>query len=104
MTTSLDPQTRTRINAASLPATVERQWRRPSINIAPPERAARIFIGVAVVIAGAVLLVSAGSAVAVVLEVFLIAAGVDLAVTGALGHCPLYARLGHLPSSLRRSI
>jgi hypothetical protein len=48
--------------------------------------------------------VSAGSAVAVILEALLIAAGVDLAVTGALGHCPLCAELGHLPPSLRRSI
>jgi hypothetical protein len=87
-----------------LPATAKRWRRRPSINIAPPERAARNFIGVAAVIVGAVLLVSAGSTPAVVLEVFLIAAGVDLAVTGALGHCPLYAKLGHLPPSVRRPI
>jgi len=104
MTTSTHPQERTGTNAASLPATAKRRWRRPSINIAAPERAARICIGVVAVIVGAVLLVSAGSALAVVLEVFLIAAGVDLAVTGALGHCPLYAKLGHLPPSLRRSI
>ena len=36
-----------------------------------------------------------------VLEALLVAAGLDLAVTGALGHCPLYARLGYLPKSLR---
>jgi hypothetical protein len=38
---------------------------------------------------------------AVVLELLLIAAELDLAVTGALGHCPLYAKLGYLPKSLR---
>ena len=67
-------------------------WR--TVNIAPAERAGRILIGTAAIVAGAVLLLSAGSTLAVVLEVLLIAAGLDLAVTGALGHCPLYARLG----------
>ena len=44
-----------------------------------------------------------GAALAVVLEVLLAVAGLDLVVTGALGHCPLYSRLGHVPASLRRS-
>jgi len=46
---------------------------------------------------------SATSVLAVVLEVLLVAAGLDLAITGALGHCPLYAKLGHVPASLRKS-
>lgn len=46
---------------------------------------------------------SAMSVLAVVLEVLLVAAGLDLAITGALGHCPLYAKLGHVPASLRKS-
>jgi hypothetical protein len=25
----------------------------------------------------------------------------DLAITGALGHCPLYNKLGYVPKSLR---
>jgi hypothetical protein len=29
--------------------------------------------------------------------------GLDLFVTGASGHCPLYAKLGHMPRSLRRT-
>jgi hypothetical protein len=74
----------------------------PSINITPIERAGRIAIGFAAIIAGVVLLTSAASATGVVLEVLLVAAGLDLAVTGALGHCPLYQRLGHVPASLRR--
>jgi len=37
----------------------------------------------------------------VVLQLLLIAAGLDLAATGALGHCPLYAKLGYLAKSLR---
>jgi hypothetical protein len=28
-------------------------------------------------------------------------AGADLLVTGALGHCPLYQKLGYIPTSLR---
>ena len=74
--------------------------RRLSVNITPVERGGRIAIGLAAMIAGLVLVASAGSAVAVVLELLLIAAGLDLLVTGALGHCPLYQRLGHMPASL----
>ena len=77
-------------------------FHRPSINISTPERAGRIAIGVAAVIADTVLLAPAPSVLAGVLEVLLVAAGLDLAVTGALGHCPLYAKLGHTPKSLRR--
>lgn len=79
-----------------------RRLRRPSINITPVERAGRIVIGATAVAAGVVLLTSAGAVLAVVLEALLVAAGLDLAVTGALGHCPLYTKLGHVPASLRR--
>lgn len=74
--------------------------RRLAVNISPAERGGRIVLGLAAIIAGAVLLASAGSTLAIVLEVLLIAAGVDLVVTGSLGHCPLYQRLGHVPTSL----
>ncbi len=74
-------------------------WR--TVNITPTGRLGRIAVGLAAIIAGIVLLTSAGPAVAVVLELLLVAAGLDLAVTGALGHCPLYAKLGYLPKSLR---
>ena len=77
-------------------------WRRPSVTITPVERAGRIVLGIGVVVAGAVLLTTAPSALAIVLEVLLVAAGLDLIVTGSLGHCPLYARLGHVPEALRR--
>ncbi len=77
-----------------------RRQTRFSVNITPVERGGRIAIGLTAVIAGVVLLVSAGSALAVVLELLLIVAGLDLLVTGALGHCPLYQRLGYLPASL----
>ena len=77
--------------------------RRLTVNITPVERGGRIAIGLAAVIAGVILLVSAASALSVVFEILLIAAGLDLVVTGALGHCPLYQRLGHVPASLRRA-
>ncbi len=82
---------------------LRRPSRRLSVNITPVERIGRVVIGLAAIIAAAVLLTSAGSVLAVVLEVLLIGAGLDLAITGTLGHCPLYAKLGHVPASLRRS-
>ena len=75
---------------------------RPRVNITPSERAGRILVGLGAVVVGAVLLASAPSALALVLESLLVAAALDLAVTGGLGHCPLYAKLGHMPASLRR--
>ena len=75
--------------------------RRPPINISPSERLGRIFLGLVGVIGGIVLLGAAGGAFVAVLEVLLILAGLDLMVTGALGHCPLYQRLGHIPRSLK---
>jgi hypothetical protein len=75
--------------------------RRPTINITPSERAGRIAIGGAAAIAGLVLLASATGALAIVLLVLLVLTGLDLVVTGALGHCPLYHKLGHMPRSLR---
>lgn len=64
------------------------------VNISPSERAGRIFVGLAVIVAGIVLLASAGPVLNVILELLLVAAGLDLLVTGATGHCPLYAKLG----------
>ncbi len=75
---------------------------RPTVNITPFERLARVGFGIAGTVAGLLLLASAGGAVAIVLEVLLVLAGLDLVVTGALGHCPLYRRLGYVPPSLRR--
>lgn len=77
--------------------------RRPVVNITPRERAGRILVGLAATVAGVVLLASATAAGVVALEILLVLAGLDLAITGALGHCPLYQRLGHIPPSLRRS-
>ena len=85
---------------AALTGSGEHRRRRLSVNITPVERIGRIVIGLAAVIAGIVLLVSASSWLAAALEVLLIAAGLDLLVTGAIGHCPLYQRLGYVPRSL----
>ena len=75
--------------------------KRPSINITPAERVGRILIGGAAAVAGAVLLSAASGTVAVALELLLVLAGLDLVVTGAIGFCPLYRKLGHVPRSLR---
>lgn len=77
--------------------------RRPPINISPGERVARIAVGAAGAIAGTLLLASAGGVVAVVLEIALVLAGLDLVVTGALGFCPLYHRLGRTQRAVGRS-
>lgn len=77
--------------------------RRWSINITPAERVGRIVLGVAAMVTALVLLTKAASGLAVVLELLLVAAGLDLAVTGATGHCPLYQKLGFAPQSLPRS-
>ena len=77
--------------------------KRPNVNITPLERMGRILVGSVGLVGGLLLLGSAGTALAVVLEVLLVLAGLDLMVTGALGHCPLYQKLGHVPASLRRT-
>ncbi len=79
---------------------MSRRW---PVNVTPPERVARIVIGTSAAIAGVVLLSAGPGILALVLEVLLVLAGLDLVVTGALGHCPLYAKLGRLPSSLTGS-
>lgn len=77
--------------------------KRPEINISPVERAGRVVIGGSAAAFGLVLLSSAGTALAVVLLILLVLAGLDLVVTGALGHCPLYARLARASRQPRAS-
>lgn len=74
---------------------------RPSVNVTPTERIARVVLGATVVITAVLLLQDAGSGLAVTLKVLLGLAGLDLVVTGAIGHCPLYKKLGHVPASLK---
>ena len=82
-------------------STMTQHPHRWSVNITPAERVGRIVLGVGAMVVAIALLTAAGSILAVILEVLLFAAGADLAVTGALGHCPLYQKLGHVPRSLR---
>ena len=72
-----------------------------TVNITPAERVARVVLGTLAAIVGLVLLTGATSGIAVLLDGLLVLAGLDLLVTGALGHCPLYAKLGHVPASLK---
>ncbi len=75
-------------------------WR--AVNITPVERGGRGLIGLAAIIAGVVLLTRAGSILASVLELLLVAAGLDTMITAATGHPTLYQKLGHLAKSLGR--
>jgi len=80
-----------------------RLLQRPSVNITPAERWGRMLIGLIGVVAGVVLLVQGGSTVVIVFDALLVVAAFDLLITGMLGHCPLYSKLGHVPASLKRS-
>lgn len=68
-------------------------WRR--VNLSATQRVGRILLGLTAVAAGFMLISSAGSAAAVVFESLLATIGVDLVVTGSIGHCPLYAEIQH---------
>lgn len=73
------------------------------VNISSPERVARVVLGAALAVAGLAIL-GAGPAVAGALgALLLVAVGVDFVYTGATGYCPLYAKLGHVPRSLREA-
>ena len=74
---------------------------RSRTNITTVERAGRVAVGILAGAFGVAGLTGAGSALAIVMYLLLIAAGVDLIVTGATGHCPLYQKLGYTPRSLR---
>ena len=76
--------------------------KRPFVNITPLERVGRLLVGSIGAIGGFVLLASSGGVIAAVFAILIALAGLDLVITGALGHCPLYRRLGHVPPSLRR--
>ena len=77
--------------------------RHVQVNISAVERVARVLIGLHGVVVGLVLLTAAPTAAAGVLEALLVPLGLALVVTGARGHCPLYAKFGRLPRSLRRA-
>lgn len=76
---------------------------RSKVNITPAVRVGRILLGLIGAVGGILLLAGSPTALSGTLEVLLVLAGLDLVVTGASGHCPLYQKLGLLPRSLRRS-
>ncbi len=82
-------------------ATRARPFRRPRVNLTGRERLARVVLGATGALLGAALLATGAGTVSSVLEILLVATGLDLLVTGALGHCPLYAKLGYDRRSLR---
>ena len=71
------------------------------INIMPTERAAGIVLGSLATLVGLVLLTGATSDLPATVEVLLVLVGLDLVITGALGHCPLYAKLAHMSAWLQ---
>ena len=77
--------------------------KRWSVNITPAERVGRVLVGLVGVVSGVILLSGSPSLLVGALELLLAATGLDLVVTGAIGHCPLYQKLGHVPRSLRRT-
>ena len=72
------------------------------INIGTPERVARVVLGGVAAVIGVLVLAGGPGAWGLVGALLLVAAGLDFVVTGAAGYCPLYARLGHVPRSLRQ--
>src|SRR5437016_6277600 len=76
-------------------------WR--TVSVSPAERVGGIRIGLAAVAVGGPLPGSAGSALAVVLKLLLVPAGLDTLVTRISGRCPLHletrpgARRDHQP-------
>lgn len=76
--------------------------RRRTTNISTPERVARVGFGGLAAVLGVVIIAGGPSAWALIAALLLVAAGLDFVVTGATGHCPLYAWLGHVPRSLRQ--
>ena len=73
------------------------------VNITPAERVGRILLGLIGAVFGILLLAGSPTILTGTLEVLLVLAGLDLVITGATGHYPLYQKLGYLPRSLRRS-
>ena len=74
-----------------------------NVNITPAERVGRILLGLIGAVGGILLLAGSPTVLTATLEVLLALAGLDLVVTGATGHCPLYQKLGYLPRSLSRT-
>ncbi len=72
-----------------------------TVNVTPPERVGRGYIGFLSAGLGGGFLSDAGSVVVIGAEVMMILAGTYFVLTGMLGRCPIYRRLGHVPASLK---
>jgi hypothetical protein len=64
-----------------------------TVNLTLTERLARVIVGAAAVFGAVLWLALVPSVLVAVGAVVLAAAGIDLVITGARGHCPLYAWL-----------
>lgn len=63
-------------------------------NVGTFERVLRVLLGAALVVTALLLLARGGTMVWRLLDLALIALGIDFVVTGIRGHCPLYQWLG----------
>lgn len=63
-------------------------------NIGTAERVVRVTLGGALAMWMLVRLFSGGGLIPLLLDIALVALGVDFVVTGVRGYCPLYKRLG----------
>lgn len=71
------------------------------VNLSPPERVGRGYVGFLSAGLGGGFLSDAGSVLVLGAELVLILAGTFLALTGLLGRCPIYRRCGHESASLK---
>lgn len=76
------------------------QWK---VNLTSGERVGRVVLGLIGVGGGILMLAASPTVLAGALEALLELTGLDLVVTRATGHCPLYQKLGYLPGSDRRT-
>jgi len=72
-------------------------------NVGSGERVVRVIVGVALAVAAIVVPAGGAAFWGWVGALLALAVGTVLIVTGARGHCALYARLGHVPRSLQRA-
>ena len=71
------------------------------VNLTPPERIGRAYVGFLGAGLGAGFISDAGTVLLLGAEALLIVAGTYLTLTGLLGRCPIYRRLGHESASLK---
>jgi hypothetical protein len=74
------------------------------VSITPAERAARVVLGGLGPLIGVVLLASASGALTVILELLLVGRRPRPSGHRRPRDCPLYARLGHVPESLKEKV